>query len=160
MASAEYEFIYILDPGLEQAQEDLQNQRIHNLLDQSGSRILTENRWGRRPLAYEIIKKREGIYFYLVLLMPAEAAVQLGRFVQNELNVIRYLLVKITKAKRLEEARIAKLQEVRQAELDASSQESRVPVAAENQEESFDLDSPVSDDDEAQGDNWVESEDE
>ncbi len=164
MASAEYELIYILSPDLESAEEEQQSQRIRNSLTQSEGTILSENRWGRRPLAYEIKKKREGIYVYLIVNMTSEGTLQIGRFLQTEPNVLRHILVRITKAKKAEDARIAQLMEARRAQDESAegrgvgagthSDTDGAPDAGSDAEEYLDdsvedsLDSEYSDDEE------------
>lgn len=50
--------------------------------------------WGKRQLAYEIEKQKEGIYFLLHFLAPEEFPSKLEKKLKINENVLRYLLLK------------------------------------------------------------------
>jgi small subunit ribosomal protein S6 len=91
----EYETIFILDPGLEEAKEKEEVDRVAKLIkDLDGSVIETE-RWGRRRLAYEIQKKRDGIYNIFRYNAPSTTVRELERKLRLNEKVLRVLTVVI-----------------------------------------------------------------
>lgn len=159
MASSEYELMYILNPDLESAEEEQQSQRIRNFLTQNGGTIVSESRWGKRPLAYDIKKKREGIYVYLIISMTSEGTLQIGRLLQTEPNVLRHILVKIIKAKRAEDARIAQLGEARRAQDEAVASRSVDAEVADDSEDMLDMTDETEESEEATSEDDEDSED-
>ena len=58
----EYETVIVLDPALDDTRVSQEIDTVQNVITQGGGEVLEVQRWGRRRLAYEIRKKREGIY--------------------------------------------------------------------------------------------------
>ncbi|MBW4492324.1 MAG: 30S ribosomal protein S6 [Oscillatoria princeps RMCB-10] len=89
-----YETMYILRPDLG---EELTEQAIAKyqklLRDQGADPIDTQHR-GKRRLAYEIGKYREGIYIQMNYKAPGSAIAVLERAMRLSDDVIRYLTVK------------------------------------------------------------------
>ena len=91
-----YELMYILDPRVSDEEETSIQTDVKNLLTANGGEIVREEAWGRRKLAYEIDKLKEGKYTLLYLAGAPEELnireVEL-RMRQND-NVLRYLTVR------------------------------------------------------------------
>lgn len=95
MSTRQYELIYITPP---EATEELQNE-LHQLVADvvekfSGAIERTEN-WGRRKLAYEIQRHREGVYVLEVINGPAELVTELERRLRVNEHVIRHMVVRV-----------------------------------------------------------------
>ena len=100
--SRQYELVYIVTPeATEQDVADLHTQieqiiqRYHGTLDK------TEN-WGRRKLAYEIGKHREGTYVVETINGSGELMKEIDRRLRVSDAVIRHLVVRVD-----EELRVA-----------------------------------------------------
>ena len=91
-----YELMYILDPRVSDEEETSIQTDVKNLLTANGGEVVREEAWGRRKLAYEIDKLKEGKYTLLYLAGAPEELnireVEL-RMRQND-NVLRYLTVR------------------------------------------------------------------
>ena len=109
--SRQYELVYIVTPeATEQDVADLHTQieqiiqRYHGTLDK------TEN-WGRRKLAYEIGKHREGTYVVETITGSGELMNEIDRRLRVSDAVIRHLAVRVDedlqKAERTRSARQA-----------------------------------------------------
>ena len=61
-----YETGIILDPQLEESNFDTQIEQVETIIKSNGGRILEVNRWGMRRLAYQISKKQQGYYVFIV----------------------------------------------------------------------------------------------
>jgi small subunit ribosomal protein S6 len=94
-----YETMYILRPDLS---EDLVSQAIEKyqaILRDNGAEILETQHRGKRRLAYEIRKHREGIYIQLNYEGNGTQVALLERAMRLGDDVIRYLTVKQTPVK-------------------------------------------------------------
>jgi small subunit ribosomal protein S6 len=91
---SQYETMYILRPDLG---DELTDQAINKyqtfLKDQGAENIETQHR-GKRRLAYEIGKNREGVYVQMNYDAPGMAIAALERAMRLSDEVIRYLTTK------------------------------------------------------------------
>ncbi|WP_298906543.1 30S ribosomal protein S6 [uncultured Nostoc sp.] len=89
-----YETMYILRPDLGDELIEQAITKYQNLLrDQGAEDIQIQNR-GKRRLAYEIKKHRDGIYIQLNYTAPATAIAPFERAMRLSEEVIRYLTIK------------------------------------------------------------------
>jgi small subunit ribosomal protein S6 len=89
-----YELMYIVSPELEE--EDLQAlvARVSQMVTDGGGQVLRLESWGRKRLAYQIRRFREGHYILAYLELDPGAVSQLrARFGLTE-EIIRYLLLR------------------------------------------------------------------
>ncbi|MGH1394294.1 MAG: 30S ribosomal protein S6 [Trichormus sp.] len=92
--STVYETLYILRPDLTDEQVDLAIAKYQNLLkDQGADNIEIQNR-GKRRLAYEINRHRDGIYIQVNYTGPGTVIAPLERAMRLSEDVIRYLTIK------------------------------------------------------------------
>jgi small subunit ribosomal protein S6 len=89
-----YETMYILRPDLGEEQVELAVTKYQNFLkDQGADNIEIQNR-GKRRLAYEIGKHRDGIYIQMNYTGAGSAVAPLERSMRLSEEVIRYLTIK------------------------------------------------------------------
>jgi small subunit ribosomal protein S6 len=89
----EYETVIVLDPALDDTRVSQEIDTVQNVITQGGGEVLEVQRWGRRRLAYEIRKKREGIYSLIRFKSEGGVLDDLKRrFLINEL-LLRHLTV-------------------------------------------------------------------
>jgi len=98
-----YELVYIVTP---EATEELISS-IHEQGEQTpqrmgGSLSKTEN-WGRRKLAYEIKRQKEGVYVLEVIEGTGELMKELDRRLKVVDQVIRHLVVRVDEEQRVVE---------------------------------------------------------
>jgi small subunit ribosomal protein S6 len=75
----QYELIYIVPPETtDEALAELQTQ-VEAITQRFGATIEKTENWGRRKLAYEIGKHRDGVYVLHVINGPAELVTELDR---------------------------------------------------------------------------------
>jgi small subunit ribosomal protein S6 len=90
----QYETMYILRPDLGDEQTDRAIEKYQTLLrDQGVEEIDTQHR-GKRRLAYEIDRHREGVYVQMNYAAPGTAIAALERAMRLSDEVIRYLTIK------------------------------------------------------------------
>ena len=61
-----YETVFILDPGFEEARASEEADRVSGWITDLGGEVVEVQKWGKRRLAYEIGKKRDGVYTMVV----------------------------------------------------------------------------------------------
>ena len=93
MATA-YETMYILRPDLIDEQVEQNIAKYENLIkEHDGDNIQIQNR-GKRRLAYEINRHRDGIYIQMNYTANSTAIAPLERAMRLSEEVIRYLTIK------------------------------------------------------------------
>ena len=89
-----YETMYILRPDI--AEDEVTNHidKYNKLLEESGGKILDSQMRGKRRLAYQIQKHREGIYVQLSHQGDGQHIFKIEKMMRLSEDVIRYLTVK------------------------------------------------------------------
>ncbi len=89
-----YETMYILRPDI--AEDEVTNHinKYNNLLEELGGTILDSQMRGKRRLAYQIAKHREGIYVQLSHQGDGQHIFKIEKAMRLSEDVIRYLTVK------------------------------------------------------------------
>ena len=91
----QYELIYIVPPDTtEEALAELHHQVVA-VTDRFGATIEKTENWGRRRLAYEINRQREGVYVLEVINGPATMVTELDRRLRVLDTVLRHLVVRV-----------------------------------------------------------------
>ena len=105
-----YETTIIFDPGLEEARINEEVDRVSQSIAQASGEIVEVQRWGKRKLAYNIRKRRDGTYIHIKHKSPPELIGEMDRRFRLNEGVLRHLTVlAVTESPRAAEeaARIA-----------------------------------------------------
>lgn len=94
MKSFIYETMYILRPDLTDEQVDQAITKYQTILRDQGAENLETQHRGKRRLAYEIQKQRDGIYIQMNYQVKGSAIAILERAMRLSEEVIRYLTIK------------------------------------------------------------------
>ncbi|HEY9859635.1 MAG TPA: 30S ribosomal protein S6 [Candidatus Obscuribacterales bacterium] len=89
-----YETMYILRPDLGDELTDQTIGKYQNILREQGAELIETQHRGKRRLAYEIKKHREGVYVQMNYSGPGSAIAVLERAMRLSDEVVRYLTVK------------------------------------------------------------------
>jgi small subunit ribosomal protein S6 len=84
-----YEMMIILDPSLEEREVQPSLEQFLNVITTRGGTVDKVDLWGRRRLAYDIIKKSEGIYAVVDLTAEPDAVKELDRQLNLNEAVLR-----------------------------------------------------------------------
>ena len=89
-----YETMYILRPDI--AEDEVSNhiEKYNKLLEEVGGTILDSQMRGKRRLAYQIAKHREGIYVQLSHQGDGQHIFKIEKAMRLSEDVIRYLTIK------------------------------------------------------------------
>lgn len=93
-SSRKYELVYVLTPEMtEDAVAELHAQ-IEATVTRFGGQFEKTETWGRRKLAYEIGRHREGIYVLEVILGSGELMKEIERRLKVNEQVLRHMVVR------------------------------------------------------------------
>lgn len=88
-----YETTFILEPGLDETRVNDEIKKVSGWIRDMGGEVLDVQRWGKRRLAYEIHKKRDGIYTLVLFQGPGPVVKELERRLKLNESVLRTLTV-------------------------------------------------------------------
>lgn len=89
-----YETMYILRPDLGDEQVEQNISKYENLLKEQGAEDIEIQNRGKRRLAYEIGKHRDGVYVQINYKNGGKAIAPVERAMRLSEEVIRYLTIK------------------------------------------------------------------
>ncbi|MGI5892182.1 MAG: 30S ribosomal protein S6 [Bacillota bacterium] len=90
-----YEVLYIMRPDLLEENYKEYVEKYNTLIQENGGEVLNVDIWGKRRLAYEINKIREGYYVLLQMQSETDLPKELERNFKISDEVIRYLITRI-----------------------------------------------------------------
>jgi small subunit ribosomal protein S6 len=103
MADRQYELVYILPPDTtEQQVTDLHGQ-VEAVVSRMNGQIASTENWGRKRLAYEIGRNKEGVYVLQVINGSGELMKELDRRLKVMDQVIRHMVVRVDEEKKVVE---------------------------------------------------------
>jgi len=103
MSDRQYELVYILPPdSAEQVVTDL-NTQIEAVVSRMNGHIEKTDNWGRKRLAYEIGRNKEGVYVVELINGGGELMKELDRRLKTMDQVIRHMVVRVDEEKKVVE---------------------------------------------------------
>jgi small subunit ribosomal protein S6 len=103
MADRQYELVYILPPDTPEAQVTELHGQIEAVVSRMNGKIDHTENWGRKRLAYEIGRNKEGIYVLEVMTGSGELMKELDRRLKVMDQVIRHMIVRVDEEKKVVE---------------------------------------------------------
>ena len=94
MSNIVYETMYILRPDLSDEQVDQAIEKYQTIVRENSGELLETQHRGKRRLAYDIHKFREGIYVQMNYSNGGEVVAPMERAMRLSEEVIRYLTTK------------------------------------------------------------------
>ena len=89
----EYELTVLIHPDLE-TDLDAPLTVVRKLVTGNGGKIVSEDAWGKKRLAYKIKGQDFAVYHYMEVELPADAPLKISNTLNITDGIIRYLLVK------------------------------------------------------------------
>jgi small subunit ribosomal protein S6 len=127
----QYELTYIIRPDLDEEATAAVAERVEQVINANGGRVLKTDRWGKRRLAYTIQNYNEGFYLLLLTELGDVAIREIERHMKLSEDIIRHLLVRV-EAEEAEEAEAEEAAEVaEEPEKEAAAEEAAAPAEAE-----------------------------
>ena len=101
MADRQYELVYILPPDTTDEQVTELHQQIAAVVSKMNGQIEKTENWGRKRLAYEIARHKEGVYVLEVINGAGELMKELDRRLRVMDQVIRHMIVRVDEEKQV-----------------------------------------------------------
>ena len=89
-----YEMTVIVSAKIEDEARNNTIEKVKEYITRFGGTVTEVDEWGKRRLAYEIQKMREGFYYFVRFEADATCPAEVERRVRIMENVIRYLCVR------------------------------------------------------------------
>jgi small subunit ribosomal protein S6 len=90
-----YELVCVIQPDLDEAALNGVLDRVKGWITESGGSVDKVDVWGKRRLAYEIRKQREGNYVLIDLSIPPTATSALEQNLRYTETLMRHLLTSV-----------------------------------------------------------------
>ncbi|ONI43757.1 30S ribosomal protein S6 [Candidatus Epulonipiscioides gigas] len=90
-----YELAIVLIASLGDEEKHAQLDKVKELITRFGGEITKVDDWGKRKLAYEIDKKKEGFYYFIEFNAAPEAPAEIESRLRITETVLRYLIVSL-----------------------------------------------------------------
>jgi small subunit ribosomal protein S6 len=103
MADRQYELVYILPPETTDAQVTELHDQVASVVSRMHGQIEKTENWGRKRLAYEIARHKEGVYVLEVINGSGELMKELDRRLRVMDLVIRHIVVRVDEEKNVVE---------------------------------------------------------
>jgi len=97
MSLKQYETVFILTPVLSDSQMKDAAAKFKQVLVDNGARIVNEENWGLRKLAYTIQKKNTGFYHFLEFEAPTTVINTLETEYRRDERIMRFLTTVLDK---------------------------------------------------------------
>ncbi len=88
-----YEVVYIIRPNVDEEAVDRTVNAVEEFINNQGGTVETTDKKGRRRLAYEVDKMRDGYFVLTILHTKPEAIAPLKRMMTLSEDIIRSLIV-------------------------------------------------------------------
>ncbi|WP_031514310.1 30S ribosomal protein S6 [Desulfofalx alkaliphila] len=89
-----YEVMFIIRPDLEEEATEAVVEKVTGLIEKQGGETVKVDKWGKRRLAYEINKLREGYYVVVYFKGTAQVADEMDRVLKITDEVIRHMIIR------------------------------------------------------------------
>lgn len=89
-----YELAVVVSAKIEDDERGMTVDKVKALVERFGGKISDVDEWGKKRLAYEIQKMKEGFYYFIHFEAEAEVPMQIEERIRIMDNVLRYLCVR------------------------------------------------------------------
>ena len=93
-----YELAVVVNAKIEDDARTATIEKVKELIARFGGNVTDVDEWGKKRLAYEIQKMREGFYYFIQFDANADVPAQLEENVRIMDNVLRFLCVRADEA--------------------------------------------------------------
>ena len=89
-----YELCVVVTTKIEDEARAVVIEKVKALIARFGGNVTNVDEWGKRKLAYEIQKMKEGFYYFIHFESEATAPAEIEKRIRIMDNVLRYLCVR------------------------------------------------------------------
>ena len=91
---SKYELALVVNAKIEDEAREAVVEKAKGYVARYGGTVTEVEEWGKKRLAYEVQKMREGFYYFIQFEADATCPAEVERHVRIMANVMRYLVVK------------------------------------------------------------------
>ena len=91
---SKYELAVVLNAKIEDDERAAALEKVQKYIERFGGTVTNVDEWGKKKLAYEVQKMKEGFYYFIQFDAETSAPLEIENRVRIMENVIRYLIVK------------------------------------------------------------------
>ena len=89
-----YELCFVVNAKIEDEERANAVAKVKALIERFGGAIVNVDEWGKKKLAYEIQKMKEGYYYFIQFEAETSAPKEIESRIRIMDSVLRYLIVK------------------------------------------------------------------
>ena len=133
MIMNQYELIYVTRPTLNADELASLSSKVSSLIEKADGQVLATEEWGRRRLAYPILKNEHGLYTYINFVAPADTPLGVEKSMGLDDSFMRYMTVRL--GENVDVDSVRQIAESQKAERDAAraAEEEAARAAAEEE---------------------------
>ena len=90
-----YEILYIIHPALQAGHLDDTIKTVSEKIEHFKGKVLIQSNWGKKKLAYPIIKQKFGTYIFIQCTIDGIKINDLNSEFEHNANILRHLITKI-----------------------------------------------------------------
>jgi len=91
---SKYELVVVVNAKVEDDERAATIEKVKEYIARYGGTVTDIDEWGKKRLAYEIQKMREGFYYFIHFESETSAPAEVEKHIRIMENVLRYLCVK------------------------------------------------------------------
>lgn len=91
----DYEVMYIINPEADDEKRNAIIEKYKQIVVDNGGEVVKVEDWGKRRLAYEVKKNREGYYVLMNFKSSAQTSQELERLIKIDEEILKHLVVKL-----------------------------------------------------------------
>jgi small subunit ribosomal protein S6 len=103
-----YEILFIADPNLGEPEVEALAAQVQGFVEKEGGVVQKREMWGKKRLAYDVGRHREGYYTLIVTAGPGSLVKEVERRLKVTDGIFRFLTVRVDEELRKAERRKAK----------------------------------------------------
>ena len=98
-----YEIVYIIHPALQEGRLSDIKSKIHEKITSFKGKVLYDDNWGKKKLAYAIDKQKYGTYLFCQFLLEGKDVQAINTDCELNSNILRHLISRIDSSQVLDE---------------------------------------------------------
>ena len=98
-----YEIVYIIHPALQEGRLSDIKSKIHEKITSFKGKVLYDDNWGKKKLAYAIDKQKYGTYLFCQFLLEGKDVQEINTDCELNSNILRHLISRIDSSQVLDE---------------------------------------------------------
>jgi len=123
-----YEIVYIIHPALQEGRLIDIKSKIHEKITSFKGKVLYDDSWGKKKLAYAIDKQKYGTYLFCQFLLEGKDVQAINTDCELNSNILRHLITRIDSSQILDE------KDKKEVKKETNKKEASIEVVKEKEE--------------------------